>query len=110
MSEEYSLVESFDNSISENIEDIALDVFEMGIDTMLDDDVLKNVPFLSVVYGAYKIGRTVKEQHYVKQLANFIYNFNRGIIDEQMRNRIKANCHHTDKQQSLYVCVGTGWT
>ncbi len=108
MSEDYSLVESFDNSISENIEDIALDVFEMGIDTMLDDEVFKNVPFLSVVYGAYKIGRTVKERHYVKQLANFIYNFNIGIIDTQMRDRIKAKLNKdkkTSKKELEYILL-----
>lgn len=85
-----SIVESFKDSIFEEAVDITSDLAEVGLDSILEDGTLKDIPFISTAICVYKIGVTIKERHYIKKLARFIDAFNKGIDDDDMRERIKS--------------------
>ena len=89
MSED-KIVESFRSSIAESAVDLGAELAEVGLDSILDEGVLKDIPFISTAIGVYKIGATIKERHYIKKLARFIDAFNKGIDDADMRERIKS--------------------
>lgn len=87
---ENSIVESFSASIVNNAVDMGSELAEVGLDSILEDGTLKDIPFISTAIGVYKIGATIKERHYIKKLARFIDAFNKGIDDDDMRERIKS--------------------
>ncbi|MBR1432886.1 hypothetical protein [Ruminococcus sp.] len=87
---ENSIVESFSASIVNNAVDMGSELAEVGLDSILEDGTLKDIPFISTAISVYKIGTTIKESHYIKKLARFIDAFNKGIDDADMRERIKS--------------------
>lgn len=100
MEKELSLALS--NSISDEATEIATDLLEIGLDSILDDGLLKEVPILSTAVSLYKIGHSIKERHQLKKLAAFVAALNKGIIDEEKReyyrNAVKENARQRDKE------------
>ena len=102
------LVVSLENSLSSDICDTVGDLAEVGLDAVMDDGVLKEIPLLSTVAGIYKIGHTIKERHTIKQLALFVTELNKGCVDENKRNRIleKLNGNQQQSKQEIeYILV-----
>lgn len=77
------------NSISEKVGSVATDLLEIGLDAVLEDGVLKEIPILSTMVSLFKIGNSVKERHDVRKLAAFVAALNNGIIDEEKRDYYK---------------------
>lgn len=73
---------SFGNSLKINTESLFTNIMEVGIDSFLDDGVLKDVPFLSTVMGVYKVGTSIRERFHFKKLLVFIEGLNKNINNE----------------------------
>lgn len=97
--EEQSLSVSFKNSISEEVAGVCSDFLEIGIDSILDEGVLKDIPFISTAVAVYKIGKSIGERNHLKKLGAFLDEINKNIISENDRrdyqNKLK------DKQEFL---------
>lgn len=61
--------------------DILLDYAEIGLDAVLDDGILKDIPVIGTIVSFCKIGLNLRERNLIKQLETFIQSFNRGTID-----------------------------
>lgn len=97
------------NSISEEIGNIATDILEIGLDSILDDGLLKEVPILSTAVNVFKIGKSVVERHYLKKLAAFISQLNKGIVDEKQRdyykNTVKDHPRKRDEELEYILII-----
>ena len=103
-----NLVGSLEDSLTENMFDTVGDLAEVGLDAVMDDGVLKEIPLLSTVAGLYKIGHTIKERHTIKQLALFVTELNKGCVDKNKTNRIleKLNGNQQQSKQEIeYILV-----
>ena len=103
-----NLVGSLEDSLTENMFDTVGDLAEVGLDAVMDDGVLKEIPLLSTVAGIYKIGHTIKERHTIKQLALFVTELNKGCVDKNKTNRIleKLNGNQQQSKQEIeYILV-----
>ena len=85
-----NLVKSFEESILSDSIGLASELAEVGLDSILDDGVIKDIPIISATIGVFKIGSSIKERHYIKKLMRFIDSCNKGIIDKDMKERIKS--------------------
>lgn len=83
--EEESLAASFSDSLTEEVSGCVGEFLEIGIDSLLEDGLTKDIPFLSTITSIYKIGNTIRERHHLKKLAVFLNEINRGAADEEMR-------------------------
>ena len=54
------------NSISEEAINALTEIAEIGLDSVWNDGLLKDIPVIFNAFSLYKIGRSVKERHYVK--------------------------------------------
>ena len=61
---------SLKDSLSPEFENIISNAAELGIDALLEEGILKDIPFISSVISIYHIGKSVKEQHNLKN-SNF---------------------------------------
>lgn len=67
------------------ITDVASDVAEFGIDTVLTDGPLKELPIFSLVLGTAKVVRSVRELNLLKNTATFICEmYSKKISTEKM--------------------------
>ena len=57
-----ALPSAMQNSITEETADILSNIAEIGLDTVLNDGFLKEVPILSTAVNMYKIGNSLREQ------------------------------------------------
>lgn len=106
--EEKSLAIAFGNSLKEDTVSIAGDIAEVGLDSILEDGLLKDIPIVSVAVAIYKIGTSLKERHNLKKLSIFIGEINRRICDDQKREEYKARFQSNDKfrnQEIEYLLV-----
>ena len=102
------LVVSLENSLSSDICDAVGDLVEVGLDAVMDDGILKDIPILSTVVGLYRIGHTIRERHTIKQLALFATELNKGCVDKNKKNRIleKLNGNQQQSKQEIeYILV-----
>ena len=58
---------------------------EIGLDAVMEDGILKDIPIVSTAIAIYKIGGSIKERHNLKKLLVFLNELNNGILDEQKR-------------------------
>lgn len=90
------------DSISDEAGAIANGLLEVGLDAIMDDGLLKEVPILSTAVSLYKIGNSIKERHQLKKLASFVVALNNGIADEEKRehykNAVKDHPKRRDKE------------
>ncbi len=88
------------DSISEEASSTLTDIAEVGLDSVLDDGLFKDIPLISTALSLYRIGRSVKERHYVKKLAQFISSLNNGMVDEDSRDYYKKKLEGGNKQRN----------
>lgn len=96
---EDSISYALSDSISDESQSVAAELMEVGLDSVMDDGLLKEVPILSLAVSLYKIGHSVQERHYVKKLAAFIDALNKGITDEEKREYYKSKMIDNPKQR-----------
>lgn len=88
------------DSISDEASSALSDIAEIGLDSVLNDGLFKDIPVISTALSLYKIGRSVQERHYVKKLALFVSSLNSGVVDEDSRDYYKQKLEDGDKQRN----------
>lgn len=79
------LVSALELSLTEGTKDIAANIAQMGIDAILKDGAFQGIPILATVTSVYKIGHSIKELHYIKKLAQFVFALNYRVETEEQR-------------------------
>lgn len=75
------LAESFHKTIKDNAVDAAGGLIKTGLDTVIDDELLKSVPFVSTAVSLFRIGTTIRERHHLIKMLKFIEEINAGTAD-----------------------------
>ena len=95
--EEQSLALSFGESLTEEVSSIAVEYAELSIDALAEDGLFKDVPIVSTAMAIYRIGKSIRERHHVAKLISFINEINKGILDEQTRQKYKEKFTSNEK-------------
>ena len=97
---EKMLCNAMSDSISNEVGGAAEGLLEVGLDALMDDGLLKEVPILSTVVSVYKIGHTLKERHQIRKLASFISALNNKVASEEQREKYKRKVTENAKQRN----------
>ncbi len=81
------LSQSFSDSLTDETIDCLSDIMEVGLDSILEDGIVKNIPFISTAISLYRIGHSVNDRHNLKKLALFLDKINQGIQDDKLRQK-----------------------
>lgn len=84
-----SLIPSFKESIFSDGIDIGVDLAEVGIDSCLEDGIIKDIPFVSTIYKLGNIALSIRERHLLQKTLSFIQEINNGNISNEDRCRHK---------------------
>ena len=106
--EEKSLALSFGNSLTEEVADCVGEFAELGLDSIMEEGLLKDIPFISTAISIYRIGKTIHDRQYVKKLAIFIDEINKSAADETRLEDYREKFHNNDKfrcKELEYVMV-----
>lgn len=82
--------------ISNNL-DNALDYAEIGLDTFVSDDILKEIPIVKTVVGVVKSGLKVKEIFFTKKILTFLKEFHSGKLSEEKLSKFQYEFDSNEK-------------
>ena len=102
------LSKSLKDSLSPEFESIISNAAELGIDALLEDGVLKDIPFISSAISIYRIGKSIKEQHNLKKLICFLDELSKCTLDENKHNLYTEKFQQNEKfqkQQLDYIMI-----
>ena len=83
------IVPAFEVSLLEPVFSTTLELGELGIDSLLDDGIFKDIPIVSLVMGVGKTAQNIQERNLLHQTLNFIKTFNEKSIDEKKLKKYK---------------------
>ena len=92
---------------SESVECIS-ELAEVGLDSILEEGLFKELPIISTAVAIYKIGGSIKDRHNLKKLMVFLNEINNGIVDEQKRQDYQQKFQSNDRfrnQEIEYLLV-----
>lgn len=78
-----SIVESTAKTIINYNFDISVDLAEIGIDSLLEESLFKEIPIVKTIYGITKTGFAIREKHMLKKTLMFISQLNNNNISNQ---------------------------
>ena len=95
-----SLSVSMQESLRDDAADILCNISEIGLDSILDDGIIKDIPMISTAVRLFNIGKSIKERHYVKKLAIFIDALNKGMAKDEQREYYKQKVIDDTKKRN----------
>lgn len=106
--EEKSLSLALSDSINKETIECISNFTEIGLDAIMENGVLKDIPFISTAVSIYKIGNSIKERHNIKKLIEFLNAINNGILDENKRLEYQEKFKNNEKfrnQEIEYLLI-----
>lgn len=77
---ELTISGAFAENIKQENRSILENSIELGLDSFLEDGILKDIPFVSTAVSVYKIGHSIREKQHLKKMLIFLNQFNKGIL------------------------------
>ena len=104
-----NIVQDFNNSLAMNSSDIIGDYMELGIDSTLDDGILKEIPIVKTVLSIGKISIGIRERKLIKNLVVFLNELNSGSIDKEELDKhkemLKKNSKKAEKELGRILII-----
>ncbi len=92
------LTNEFKNSLIYNAGDTLTDYLEVGIDSFIEDGILKDIPIIKSITAGLKLAKNIHDRNLLKQLLSFIGELNNGTISEEQLNEYKSTIENNSKK------------
>lgn len=92
------IVPEFNDSLVIDSSDIVGDYLELGIDSILENDSLKEIPIIKTFISVGKITKSIRERNLIKNLVIFINELNRGKINKEKLSRHREELRKNPKK------------
>ena len=96
------LTNEFKDSLICNTEDVFKDCLELGIDSFIEDGILKDIPIVNSIVSGLKIAKNIYDRNLLKQTLTFIKELNNGTINKEKliayRSTIENNTRKCEEE------------
>lgn len=92
------IVPKFNDSLVIDSSDIVTDYLELGIDSILENDSLKEIPIIKTLISIGKVTKDIRERNMMKNLVIFLNELNSGNIDKEKLNKHKEELKQNHKK------------
>lgn len=92
------VVPKFQDSLFTGLSNVIPDIAELGIDSILNEGTLKNIPVVSVLLGVKNTAQSLHDRNLLRQTLAFIDEFNKGNIDEEKKQKYKKKIEDSPKK------------
>lgn len=80
------LTQDFEKSLFRDTTDVIGDYIELGIDSFINDGILKDLPIVNTIVSVLKVGKNIHDRNLLKQTLTFINEFNSNNISQEEIN------------------------
>lgn len=104
------IIKPFEKSLfDKNIKDIGIDMFEIGIDSFLEEGLIKDIPIVGSIVKTGQFIYNLYDRNLLKQTLVFIQQFNNRTIDmkklEDYRKSLKNDFHKAEKELGRVLII-----
>lgn len=92
------IVPKFQASLFTGISNTLPDIAELGIDSILNDGAIKDIPIVSVLLGIKDTAQSLHYRNLLRQTLAFISELNNGNIDEKKKQKYKKKIEDSPKK------------
>ena len=92
------IIPSFSSSLFVVSKDSIGDIVEIGIDSLLDDGLFKDIPIVNMLVGVKNTYQNIHDRNLLKQTLAFIKQFNSGTIDQNKLIKYKELINSDSKK------------
>lgn len=93
------LVPALKDTLFSSTYEIVSEYAEIGIDVLLDNEILKEIPVVGTLSSLCKVGYNLHERNLIKQTLAFITEFNSGNISQENWMNIERNLKPIPKKR-----------
>lgn len=83
-------------TLTSDLGGISSEILELGIDSLLKDGILKDIPIVSSIISVYNFGVSIRERFFIKKVIKFLYSLKDTTTEERVEF---LNKHSEDKHQ-----------
>lgn len=95
------ITESFVKSLVVDSESIIENYTELGIDLLIKNDVLKDIPIIGTIIGGTKVVKNIHERNSIKNLIQFINEINTGKVDKDKLKKYQKELIKNKKKAEI---------
>lgn len=77
------LLPAFKDSLFPDVIDTSIDFLENSLDSLIENEALKNIPIFKIVLGLCQTGSTIYERNLMRQTLAFLLGLNNGLLTEE---------------------------
>lgn len=107
--DQLSLSASLADSITKESSNMISDFAEIALDSVLEDGLLKDIPFVSTAISLYRIGKSIHEREHIRKLAAFLDEIRQHALDEAAREeylrKLRNNPKMRDKELEYALVI-----
>lgn len=89
---------------AKELEDLAVEYSELGLDSILDDGIVKDIPILRTVVSLAKIGFNIRDRIYLKKIVGFLAQVGQ-TTQEQRDEFIKKYCDDVESFEETVMLI-----
>lgn len=92
------IVPKFQDSLFTGISSAIPDIAELGIDSILNEGILKDLPMVNMLLGVKSAAQSLHDRNLLRQTLTFIDEFNKGNINEAKKRKYKKKIEDNPKK------------
>ncbi len=93
------LIPVFEESLfGTSIADLGIEFAELGIDSILSEGILKDIPIIGTIVGLGKLAHNVHDRNLLKQTLTFINEFNKGLVSYEKKENHRKKLQNDPKK------------
>ncbi|NAY92113.1 hypothetical protein GTQ34_09290 [Muricauda sp. JGD-17] len=81
---------NIEKEIFETSLDLSLDFAEVGLDTILENDLIKEIPIVKTAVAFYSVGKELHKRHHIRNILTFLGEFHSGVISPEKLDKFKT--------------------
>jgi hypothetical protein len=98
---EGKLVQSIE---AKEIGELIVDYAEIGLDKLLEEEIVKDIPILRTAYSLVKVGLNIRDRLYIKKVYGFLVQV--GQTDQKEREKfIRDNCQNVRQFEEAVLLI-----
>jgi len=95
-----TLIRNFGKELVDPTIDLSIDYAEIGIDELIENEILKEIPLVKSVKAFVDVGSAIKERAFLKRTLLFLNEFHKGNIGETQMAEFQLRFNEENKYRN----------
>lgn len=97
----------FNSVKSKAVNDITPDILETGLDTILNNETLKDIPIVGLAFKSFSLYQNISEAFFIKKLLTFLFKINEISFEKRLEfiNKLESESETKKAGEKLLITL-----